>query len=751
MDSNYMAAQGISSVGDILKLTPGASWGAFTAAQPAPTMRGIESYQPGNATMESSVQIVVDGVAVTKAFMMTPPAYDLERVEIMRGPQGTTFGRNATLGLGHFITARPSQDFSASFDTSVGTLNLFSVKGHVNGALTDTVSGRLAFNRRVSDGALEDENTGEALEDYDNTSIRGSLMIEPSDTFSAFVKLEHTIDDNLPAARRGDMSGLPWLSAEDGYLEEYTPNADVWKASISTPPDGGWYMERDMTNLTAELIWSLGDLTVTSISAYQNGDHETMMDVFATPEVLQDQYVSNKADVLSTELRIDNHASADALRWLGGIYLLDDTEDRIEANTNLPERGVGGGKAVAFAPRYIVTTATADTTSIGIYGEFDYDITDRMTFNISGRYTEDSRDYSIANVCSGSAGYCGAFGIASVDTALNDLYYVAATDCSVIGGTCGDQVNPSGLVTPLKIDDTWDNFSGKVSLGYALGEHHNIYGLVSQGFKSGGFQHDARNIDMLYGAIVGEETLTNYEFGWKADYDTVRFAVTAFYMEQEDTQANSILPFGTGGYATILANLGGIDTVGFEFEGTWLVSEHLLIGGNFAIYDSELSDGTSFAAGLDGEGNINFIDVSGADYGLDDTYVLYAEYDFAGFSGSTFRARADVQHRSSVAAPANQQGIPDLAGNGSAFEKPSIHNVGASLTWIAADEMTEVSFWGKNLTDDYDLTNFGPSIASYYANLDVSGKTYDSPGAVGSPSMGVTGRRQVGVDVRFRF
>jgi iron complex outermembrane receptor protein len=749
MDSNYMTAQGVSSVGDILKLTPGASWGAFTAAQPAPTMRGIESYAPGNATMESSVQIVVDGVAVTKAFMMTPPTYDLERVEIMRGPQGTTFGRNATLGLGHFITARPSQDFSASFDTTVGTLNLFGVKGHVNGALTDTLSGRFAFNRRISDGALEDENTGEALEDFDNTSVRGSLLFEPDDSFSAYVKLEHTVDDNLPAARRGDLSGVAWLTAEDGYATDYTANADVWKASISEPPEGGWYMERDITNLTAELIWSLGDLTVTSISAYQAGDHETMMDVFATPELLQDQFVSNDADVLSTELRIDNHASADTLRWLGGIYLLDDTEDRIEENTNRPDRTTGTGS------NNILTTSTSKTSSIGIYGEFDYDLTERLVFNLSGRYTEDSRDYSFSNVCWGSAGYCKAFGAEPTLDAYASLY-VAGTDCYAIydslggGASCGTEANPLGIVAPLDIDDSWSNFSGKVSLSYAVNDNNNIYGLISQGFKSGGFQHDARNIDMLYGAVIDEETLTNYEFGWKGNYDRVRFALTAFLMNQEDTQANSILPVDDTNYVTILANLGGIDTMGLEFEGTWLLSEHLLVGGNFALYDSELTDETVFASGLGDDGEILYVPVGGADYGLDNTYVLYAEYDFAGFNDSTFRLRADVQHRSSVAAPANQQGLLDLADGGPAFEKPSIHNVGASLTWVASDEMTEVSLWGKNLTDDYDITNFGPAIASYYANLDSSNGIY-SDAAVGSPSMGVTGRRQIGVDVRFRF
>ena len=97
----------IASIQDIIELTPGATWNEFTRAQPTMSMRGIEGGNFGNSSLESAVQLVVDGVAQTKAFMMSPPVYDLQRVEVMRGPQGTTFGRNATLGLMHFVHCAP--------------------------------------------------------------------------------------------------------------------------------------------------------------------------------------------------------------------------------------------------------------------------------------------------------------------------------------------------------------------------------------------------------------------------------------------------------------------------------------------------------------------------------------------------------------------------------------------------------------------------------------------------------------------
>jgi Fe-S-cluster-containing dehydrogenase component len=188
-------------------------------AQPGFTVRGMESYNVGNASLESGVQVVVDGIPLTKAFMMTPQIYDLERVEIMRGPQGTTFGRNATLGLAHFITAQPSQDYSASSNFSAGTRGLLGFNGHIGGGLSDTVSVRVAANYKEYDGSLEDENTGESLEGAKGYGLRASMLFEPSDTFSAYLKFEQTIDRNDPPVRRHESCTVPVLTTPR-YINE---------------------------------------------------------------------------------------------------------------------------------------------------------------------------------------------------------------------------------------------------------------------------------------------------------------------------------------------------------------------------------------------------------------------------------------------------------------------------------------------------------------------------------------------------
>ncbi len=173
MTSDYLQAQGVENLQDILELTPGADWNMFTKAQPAFTLRGINAGAFGNSSLETSAGLVVDGIPMTRVFMFVNDVYDMERVEVMRGPQGTAFGRNATLGLVHMITARPQNEFGAGVNVEAGDLGRIGTEGFVTGPLGDTVSGRVSWALRDWDGNLEDADSGEALEFTQQRSVRG--------------------------------------------------------------------------------------------------------------------------------------------------------------------------------------------------------------------------------------------------------------------------------------------------------------------------------------------------------------------------------------------------------------------------------------------------------------------------------------------------------------------------------------------------------------------------------------------------
>jgi iron complex outermembrane receptor protein len=289
----------------------------------------------------------------------------------------------------------------------------------------------------------------------------------------------------------------------------------------------------------------------------------------------------------------------------------------------------------------------------------------------------------------------------------------------------------------------WDNFSPKVTVSFAMTDNMNIYALYSEGFKSGGFQHDARNLQSLHESIVLPETVQNYEVGLKGSYDRFRFAVTAFQMEQTDAQNSVLVPLPSGSYVTDIRNYGGIEMTGFELEGTWLATDNFLLGGNAAFYDGELGPESYTGATWDPICQcVVGVDVSGLPTGLSDTYVLYGEYTFDMSGGSAIQLRADIQHRSKVYPPAVRFSVETLDGTGLAFERPAIDNIGLNIAWTSADQKTQVSVWGQNLLDEFDWGGWGPA-SSFHFNNGGSGP--------GSSPRNYESRIRFGADVRFLF
>jgi len=280
-----------------------------------------------------------------------------------------------------------------------------------------------------------------------------------------------------------------------GYLpgNEYFAPGDVWQAKQNCPLAGwlaGCLVDRQMTFLTAELIWDLGDgVTLTSLTGYQDGEHETWQDVFGAPVALQDQNVFNDANVFSTELRIDNSASGNSFRWLAGLYLLEDQEFRREQNIGNPERPAELGFyncsskiGTCSGPSRLINIGDASTSGLGIFGEISFDLTDQLNLTLGGRYSDDSRDYDYTVQGYGNiAGLAGVgVGEATTDCFQNQVA-VVDPDPRAGGFTCGTAANPMGFNQFLSRD--FDEFTSKASLSYAVNDNNNIYFLYSEGFK----------------------------------------------------------------------------------------------------------------------------------------------------------------------------------------------------------------------------------------------------------------------------
>jgi len=743
----------IDRADDIFNYTPGATYESFSKMQPVVSMRGVIAPTPGNASSEASIQTVMDNVVITKDFMKSPPMYDLNRIEVLRGPQGTSFGRNASVGLVHFVTNRPTQESAASITGTVGTDERYEVEGFFNRALSSTTALRIAFNHDQEDGQTESLSTGEGLDGEQNTAIRGSLLIEPSDSFSAYLKLEYSEDKDEAPVRHGffqpggswncanrayvygvgdvdpgfpDMPSPPpfpalangqyqqtWFAPCDPFVTDISP---ATQPGFTTPVD--FHTDRDILTFAAELVWNLGnDLAVTSITGYMDGETDNLQDVIGSPNDVNWQFVSNDGDMISQELRVDNVSSDSSVRWLAGLYFLSDEEKRVE---QLRFQQRDGRQPGPFTPTTRETGGTNETSSWSVFGEISFDVGDRSTITYGGRYVSDDKDY-----ITGSAGWGVSRQLVflpGVDSPTQDGGpQVCGNPAMAPPQQCGSPSDPVGFSNHL-VSDSWDDYISKLSWDFEINDSLNVYALYSEGFKSGTFQPDALNpsqADMR----VEPETSTNFEVGLKGASDRFRYSVTAYYMEIEDVQTVNLVPAG-GSFVGLMSNIGKVETTGLEVDGTFLLGDNFVLSGNFAIIDAEMKNTPDPVD--------SSIDISGhRPPGAPEwTYNLIGEYTIDLAGGSNLILRADARGRSDVFNQTSSRTGPRAG----VRLRPEIHDWGARITWLASDDNIAISLWGKNLAEDYDITNFGPP----------------SPCCT-SFAAGFRGKTEYGVTARFDF
>jgi iron complex outermembrane receptor protein len=712
MTAEYMQNNRITRADDLMEVSPGTTWESFSKMQPVASMRGIIAPTPGNASSEASIQTVHDNVVITKDSMKYPTMYDMARVEVMRGPQGTAFGRNASVGLIHFVSNRPSQNESGGrINATVGSDELFELDGFITGQFSDTVSARLAFNHDQQDGPTKSISTGNGLDGDENTALRASLVFEPSDTFSAYLKAEYSADrDQAPvrSAYYQPGSGLeystqafvysrtdinPVTGTPGAYNETFFRPDDPFLNEVS--PGFDFHTDRDILTLAAELVWSLNnDLTITSITGYLDGDTDSLMDLVGTTNNVSFQQVQNDATSFSTELRLDNMASDNSIRWLGGIYLMTDEEDRFEQNIFQAD----GARLGPWVETHMGTVANNTTDSYSIFGELSWDIGDRTTLTYGGRFVDDSKDYLYGVRAWGTNKQIA--GVPGVGPGVDGVAQV----CPLAGPpnpTCGSAADPLGFENH-PVSDSWSDYISKLSLSYQISDNLNIYGLYSEGFKSGTFQPDARNMSSA-DIVVEPESSWNFEVGLKGSAERFRYAITAFIMEVEDVQTINLVPVGAG-FTGLISNVGRVETQGLEFEGTFLLGDNFLLGGTLGLIDAEMQDTPDPTGALDPDtGEVYSLNGHRPPGAPEWTYALYGEYTAQLGNGSRLLFRADVRSRSDVFnQTSNRFTTPPLR------LRPEVTNWGARITWTSSSDKFSLSAWGKNLSEEVDVENFGP-------------------------------------------
>ena len=646
LSADFIKVQRIENVDQVIALTPGATYTSFHKGQQDYSMRGISSQTEG-AAGDSAVATYVDNIVIGADFAKSVKMMDVAQVEILRGPQGTAFGRNASAGLLHIINNRPTFENDAMAEATLGNYSLGELNAYLNGSWSERSAGRLSFHYDKRDGYTEDLSTGRDVDYVQNTSLRGQWHFLASDTLDMLFKVSWSDDDDGAPIRRGPDCTQPYLEPPFGDFTE--PSCDPWKTDVSDRDD--LKFERTIIMATAEIGWDFSErYRLTSITGYIDAEMDRFADIFGTPLDVLLQGNSDNAKQFSQEFRVDNSGADSRLQWVSGVYFYADDHKKIGENRD----------ALSYAGPPFATTSdlrtTNETTSYGLFGQISYDLSEQTNLTVGGRFSSDEKDFTV---------YHGTEG------GLGDVF-----------------VDPSQNPITAAADDRWSEFTGSASLSYHFNESVMAYGLFATGYKAGGFNGEPYDYESAV-TPYDQETSNNLEVGLKSQWldNRLRLNLSLFHTDYDDLQVVDYLPSGT----PFIDNSGGAEINGLELDFSWLLTDALQLSGSFASLD----------ASLKGEFDGTDVDGNRPQNSPEWTATLAADYTFDLSNGSSLVFRADYQGRSDVFDGPYEN--PDNIREGVGF-------FGARLSWLSANQDWRIALWGRNLTEEEEVLTYGPAI-----------------------------------------
>jgi len=506
---------GFTNSVDIVNQTPGLTFGTPTAEgnNASITLRGV-GLNDFNDNNEGPVAVYVDETYMSALSGVTFQLFDLERVEVLRGPQGTLYGRNTTGGIIKFITKKPTKDLEAYGEFTYGSNDQKKWEAAIGGALSDKVMVRVSGAGNKFDGYVKNLNPGHKNpNDADNIAGRIQVMFEPSETFNVLVNIHASEDDSLAGSFQhqstfADAAGVSLALPDSVDFYGTCPCCDAfgYKDTDGSPWKGSYDRDGrlDIQNrgASATINWDLQEgVTLTSVSAYEHFERFYEEDTDQSPFPLINPTFSASTDQFTQELRIAGER--ERLHWTGGFYFFN---QQVDGSPDLDLTGLG------FIN--LDVTYKQKTTSWSFFGQGEYDLTDKLTLIGGARFTHENKTLDYLSV--DTTGCCGPVGFV-FNKAVN--------------GSLAEQKN--------------DNGSGRVGLDYRPNEDLLLYVSVSRGTKSAGFNTGLLDSSGTFGSNTpGEipykaEKLTSYEAGFKITmFDgKARVNASGFYYDYKNFQA----------------------------------------------------------------------------------------------------------------------------------------------------------------------------------------------------------------------
>jgi len=738
--SDALADKGVNDISEIANFTPNL---VFDTTSPiggvssgaAVFIRGIGNTD-FSLTTDPGVGTYVDGVYVSRSVGGVLDVLDVERIEVLRGPQGTLFGRNTIGGAINIVSRQPADEFEAAIEGTVGNEGRVNVRASIDVPFSDEFKTSFSVSSKNRDGFVDRPLAGDELGDEERLSFRGAATYTPNERWDFQASFDYTdIDESsapsvgvgftaafpdgtpggagvvgaalvenfsfpLPTGNRLGPLAPGSLSPTGDFFEIVGGGLGIFNqfvvddigADVSFG-DQASFSEVEVFGATFVANYHGNNFDLKYTGSFRNTESRFANDSDNSPfqitEIVNDNY---DVDQTTHELQLTGTAAGGRFKYAAGLFLFDeDGTDDVNVPVTIPAPGTGPGGGAGFQAA-IRNDAEVDNSSEAAYFQATYDLNDVWSVTGGVRYTEDDKGYAFTQNIGGNL---------SGDPLL---FLIGAPGVEA-------QLEPGGPIEPGfiplvgdgtgEVNETFDETQFKFGVDAKVNDNTLLYYSFSQGFKSGGFV-------LRYVAAVPEalsfdpETLDSHEIGikWQSSDSRYRINAALFTSEYDDVQVTFFDTLG----GPITANAGAADINGFELEATAILTDSLKVDLGYGYTDAEYTS-VNPVPGLSSAINLNSQLVNTPE----NTFSLGLEY-LANIAQKDLTFRVDYSFTDDVFN--DSQNSPFLF-----QESTNLWNASAKL---GLSENSEVVVWVENIGDERFIvsgnSNFGLGFHSAVPN-----------------------------------
>lgn len=536
LSADSIINQGVEGAQALQQLVPGLVYNN-TGATAQPFIRGVGTRLAQNGLELSNATYIDDRYVARPTASMFELA-DVERIEVLKGPQGTLYGRNATGGAIRVITKDVGDEYGGDLKASFGNFNAHTLSGSVNIPFYEGTGLRVTAITKGRDGYAENvDPRGRAeFDDLDYQAFRAKLKVGLTDSVTSRLTIDYWQRDDLAGVENVDIS--PGNLSQSNFLSTAIATKRGQVASQMTDTNEG-------NELSAQLRFDaeLNDrgMKLVSISTFSDFELDWIGDADGGGARRLDAFVYENSTGYSQELQLHSNQDGPVTWLLGGYYFDDDHDYELTADlSDLVENFT-----------FSQSAQNVQSESVAVFGQLVWAMSDRTNLTLGARFTEDSKD-------------------------------VTAVASTREGTTLG-------AIVPTSLSDSWSEFTPKITIDHDFTDDVMVYATYASGFKSGGYNYPV--LPAAGAKPLNPETLDSFELGMKGEFadNTVRLNASAFYYDYKDLQVTRAAGVGPGAAVTT-ENAANAEILGIDMDVTWAASDNLTISAGGSLLDTEYQD-----------------------------------------------------------------------------------------------------------------------------------------------------------------